>query len=84
MPDYTKVRSLLSHRVIIEYDTGATVTGYLTKCLPAEGPVQLVHIANAVVVAKDGAVLERSPDLRICPNALTGIRGDEGPRGRDL
>ena len=59
MPDYTKVRSLLSHRVCIEYDTGATVTGYLTKCLPAEGPVQLIHIANATVTAKDGSVLER-------------------------
>src|SRR5437879_306183 len=32
MPDYKKLRDMISHRVTLEYDTGAKVIGYLASC----------------------------------------------------
>ena len=84
MPDYNKLRDLLSHRVRIEYDTGASVTGYLARCLPGDGPVQLLHLARVEILGNSGAVLERRDEMSLCPNALIGVTLDEGPRGRDL
>ena len=81
MPDYSKLRELMSHRVTVEYDTGARITGYLARCLPGEGQVQLVHLTNASVYSADGAVLETHNALSVCPNGLAGVRLDEGPRG---
>ena len=34
MPNYAKLHDLISHRVTIEYDTGARVSGYLASCHP--------------------------------------------------
>jgi hypothetical protein len=42
MPNYSKLHDLVSHRVTIEYDTGARVTGYLASCQPQSGPVEFV------------------------------------------
>ena len=84
MPDYGKLRELVSHRVVIEYDTGAHIVGYLANCRPGDGPVQLVRLSRAEVRDASGAVLERHESLSICPNVLTGFRLEEGPAGRDL
>ncbi len=42
MPNYLKLHDLISHRVTIEYDTGARVSGYLASCQPSSGPVEFV------------------------------------------
>jgi small nuclear ribonucleoprotein (snRNP)-like protein len=84
MPNYSKLHDLVSHRVTIEYDTGARVTGYLASCQPSSGPVEFVVLTDAKLIDSRGKVQRELTDLTLCPNVLTSIALDEGPRGRDL
>ena len=83
MPHYDKLRQMVSHRVTFEFDTGAKVTGYLSGCKPAQGQVQLVTMSRVDVLDATGRVLEHHEEFSLVPNALTGVRLTEGPRGRD-
>jgi len=84
MPDYSKLRDLVSHRVVIEYDTGARIIGYLAACRPSDGPVQLVRLSRASLQDADGNVMETHDNLSIVPNVVTGVSLQEGPSGRDI
>jgi len=84
MPNYSKLHDLVSHRVTIEYDTGARVTGYLASCQPSSGPVEFVTLSDAKMIDSRGRLLRDCPELTLCPNVLTSIALDEGPRGRDV
>jgi hypothetical protein len=84
MPDYAKLRDLVSHRDAFEFDSGARVTGYITACKPPEGPVQLVNLSRAELTDATGKVLESHATMSLVPNVLTGVRIAEGPSGRDL
>jgi small nuclear ribonucleoprotein (snRNP)-like protein len=84
MPNYAKLHDLISHRVSIEYDTGARVTGYLASCQPSSGPVEFVVLSDAKLIDSQCRVLRETGELTMCPNMLTSIAIDEGPRGRDL
>jgi hypothetical protein len=84
MPDYSKLEELMSHRVRIDYDTGARIVGYLASCKPAGGgQVQFVTIAKAELVLSDGTVAEQFDELTVPANVMVAFRRDEGPRGRD-
>ena len=65
-------------------DTGARVTGYLASCQPSSGPVEFVVLQEAKLIDSRGRVLRETGELTMCPNVLTSIALDEGPRGRDL
>jgi hypothetical protein len=82
MPDYSKIRDMISHRVVIEYDTGARIVGYLSNCRPNEGQVQLVSLSRAQLQDAAGNVLETHDTLSVCPNVVTGFKLEEGPSGR--
>ena len=84
MPNYSKLHDLISHRVTIEYDTGARVTGYLASCQPGDGPVEFVVLSDAKLIDSRGKVVRETDELALCPNVLTSIALDEGPRGRDV
>lgn len=84
MPNYSKLHDLISHRVSIEYDTGARVTGYLASCQPTSGPVEFVVLSEAKLYDSGGRLVREAGELTMCPNLLTSIALDEGPRGRDL
>ncbi len=84
MPDYSKLHELVSHRVVLEYDTGARIVGYLAHCLPGSGNVQLVRLQHASVYDAGGKELEKYEELAVCPNVLTGLRKEEGPTGRTV
>jgi hypothetical protein len=84
MPNYSKLHDLVSHRVTIEYDTGARITGYLASCQPNQGNVEFVVLSEARLIDSQGRVVREASELTLCPNALTSIALDEGPRGRDL
>lgn len=84
MPNYSKLHDLISHRVTIEYDTGARITGYLGACQPANGPVEFITLSEAKMMTSDGRVMRELGELTFCPNVVTSIALDEGPRGRDL
>lgn len=84
MPDYEKLRQMVSHRVAFEYDTGAKVVGYLARCMPPSGPVQLVVMTKVDVLDATGKVLEHHEEFSLVPNALSAVRIAEGPRGRDV
>lgn len=84
MPNYSKLHDLVSHRVTIEYDTGARITGYLASCQPSSGPVEFIVLQDAKLIDSRGRVLREPPELTICANIMTSIALDEGPRGRDL
>lgn len=84
MPNYSKLHDLMSHRVMIEYDTGAKVSGYLASCQPTSGPVEFVVLSDAKLIDSRGRVVREAKELTLCPNVLTSIALDEGPRGRDV
>jgi hypothetical protein len=83
MPDYARLRELVSHRVCIEYDTGARIVGYVAQVRPSTGPVQFLVLSRAELRDSNGALLETHDTLSICPNVPTGFRLEEGPAGRD-
>lgn len=84
MPNYSKLHDLISHRVTIEYDTGARITGYLASCQPSSGPVEFAVLSEAKLIDSKGRILREQGELTVCPNLVTSIVLDEGPRGRDL
>ena len=84
MPNYSKLHDLISHRVTIEYDTGARVTGYLASCQPASGAVEFVVLSEAKLIDSRGRVLREVGELTMCPNVVTSIALNEGPSGRDV
>jgi len=84
MPNYQKLHDLISHRVVIEYDTGARVSGYVASCQPSSGPVEFVVLSDAKLFDSKGRVVREAKELTVCPNVLTSIALDEGPRGRDV
>ncbi|WP_428268507.1 hypothetical protein [Haliangium sp.] len=83
MPDYSKIHELVSHRVNIEYDSGARIVGYLASCQPGTGAVQFIKLTSAELFDSAGRRVQQAEEITICPNVLTGIHIDEGPRGRD-
>jgi hypothetical protein len=84
MPDYAKLRELVSHRISIEFDTGARIVGYLAQCRPASGQVQLLTLSRAELRDAAGNLLETHDSLSVCPNVPTSFALQEGPSGRDL
>jgi hypothetical protein len=84
MPNYLKLHDLTSHRVTIEYDTGARITGYLASCQPPDKPVEFAVLSEAKLIDSSGRIVREVGELTVCPNVVTSIALDEGPRGRDL
>jgi hypothetical protein len=82
MPDYSKLHELVSHRVSIEYDTGARIVGYLASCQPSQGQVQFAKLTSAELIDATGKVVQKEKELVVCPNMVTGFRLEEGPSGR--
>ena len=72
----------MSRRIVIEYDTGAKITGYLARCQPNAGQVQLIRLSKASLLDAEGNHLEEHEEMTIVPNVMTGIRIEEGPQGR--
>ena len=83
MLDYAGLRTLVSHRVRFDYDSGARIVGTLVRCNPASGPVQLVVLGKAAIYDAAGRILEHHDELTLVPNVLVGVRLAEGPRERD-
>ena len=79
MPDYKKLRDMVSHRVTFEYDTGARIVGYLAACKPSTGPVQLALVSRADILDAGGKVLEHHAELSVVPNLLASFKVTEGP-----
>jgi hypothetical protein len=82
MPDYAKLRELVSHRIRIDYDTGARIVGYVAQVRPAVGQVELLLLSRAEIYGSDGALYEQHEQMSICPNVPSAFRLDEGPVGR--
>jgi len=79
MPNYAKIRDMISHRIVIEYDTGARIVGYLSNCRPNQGEVQLITLSRARVEDSEGNVIENNDSMSLCPNMVTGVALEEGP-----
>lgn len=79
MPDYKKLRDMVSHRITLEYDTGAKVVGYVASCAPASGPVQMVVLSKVQVLDSTSTVLAKYDELPLVPNNLIDFRITEGP-----
>ena len=76
MPDYSKIHDLVSHRIALQYDTGARVVGMLASCLPAAGPVEFVVIHNAKLFGSKGQLVGERDELTLSPNAIAGVALD--------
>jgi hypothetical protein len=83
MPDYGKLREYVSHRITIEYDTGAKIVGYVSACKQAAGPVQIMNMTRVEILDSTGRKLEEHATFSFVPNALVGFRITEGPSGRE-
>jgi recombinational DNA repair protein RecT len=81
MPDYSKLRNMVSHRVSFDYDSGARIVGYLAACKPADGPVQCVVMTKVDILDAKGQLLEHHPEFSFVPNVLVSFRVTEGPGG---
>lgn len=84
MPNYSKIRDMVSHRIVIEYDTGARIVGYVSNCRPNDGDVQMVNLSQVSIEDADGNVMETHESLSVCPNVVTRVELQEGPSGRAL
>jgi hypothetical protein len=81
MPDYGKLRNMVSHRVSFDYDSGARIVGYLAACKPATGAVQCVVMSKVDILDAGGQVLEHHEEFSFVPNVLVAFRVTEGPGG---
>jgi hypothetical protein len=79
MPDYKKIRDMVSHRVTLEYDTGAKIVGYLASVSPTEGPVQYAVLSKVQVLDAASKVVARFDELPVVPNNLIAVKVTEGP-----
>ncbi len=79
MPDYKKIRDMVSHRVTFEYDTGAKVIGYVAACAPTSGPVHYAVLSKVQILDASNNVVAKFDELPIVPNNLVGFRITEGP-----
>ena len=79
MPDYKKIRDMVSHRVTLEYDTGAKIVGYLASVAPTQGPVQFAVLSKVQVLDSANNVVARYEELPVIPNNLIGLKVTEGP-----
>ena len=79
MPDYGKLRDLISHRVTFDFDTGARIVGYVAACKPQSGVVQVVILTRADILDANGRLLEHHEQLSVVPNLLVSYRLTEGP-----
>jgi len=78
MPDYKKLRDMVSHRVTFDYDTGAKIVGYVASCTPAAGPVQFLVLSKVQVIESSGKVIAKYDELPMVPNNLIGFKITEG------
>jgi hypothetical protein len=79
MPDYKKIRDMVSHRVTLEYDTGAKIIGYLASVAPTQGPVMYAVLSKVQVLDASNNVVGRFEELPVVPNNLIGLKVTEGP-----
>lgn len=79
MPDYKKIRDMVSHRVTFEYDTGAKIIGYVASVAPTQGPVQYAVLSKVQVLDSTSKVVARFEELPVVPNNLVGVKVTEGP-----
>jgi hypothetical protein len=79
MPDYKKLRDMVSHRVTFEYDTGAKIVGYVGSVAPPSGPVQWVVLSKVQLLDSGNNLLARYDELPMVPNNLIGFKVTEGP-----
>jgi hypothetical protein len=79
MPDYKKIRDMVSHRVTLEYDTGAKIIGYVASVAPTQGPVQYAVLSKVQVLDSANKVVARFEELPVVPNNLVGVKVTEGP-----
>jgi hypothetical protein len=68
MPDYKKIRDMVSHRVTIEYDTGARIVGTIASVAPPQGPVQFALLSRAHVLDPSNKMIARYDELPVVPN----------------
>jgi hypothetical protein len=81
MPDYGKLRNMVSHRLCFDFDTGARIVGYLAACKPEAGPVECVVLQKVEILDHQGRVLEHHDEFSLVPNVMVGFRIAEGPGG---
>ncbi len=79
MPDYKKIRDMVSHRVTLEYDTGAKIVGNVAACAPPQGPVQYTVLSKVQILDSSNNVVARFEELPIVPNNLVSVKVTEGP-----
>lgn len=79
MPDYASIRDMVSHRVTLEFDSGAKIVGYVASCAPAEGPVEYAVLSKAQVLDSKNRVVARFAELPVVPNSLVSFAVTEGP-----
>ena len=79
MPDYKRIRDMVSHRVTLEYDTGAKIVGYVASVAPTQGPVQYAVLSKVQILDSTDKVVARFEELPVVPNNLVGVKITEGP-----
>jgi hypothetical protein len=71
------LRAASGHRVALAYDGGARITGCVLSCRPTRGPVDIVSLADAEVIASDAVPLERHERLVVAVASLVQVDLEE-------
>lgn len=79
MPVNDKLRDLVSHRVTFEYENGASISGYVAACRPAQGEVLLMTLTRVQITDGGGNIVEQHREMTVVPQVLVGYRLTEGP-----
>ena len=74
MADYAMIRALVGRRVVLRYDSGASIVGVLLELRPAVGIPQMAILKDADIVDNGGTTLGHHDQLSVVPNSLTGIQ----------
>lgn len=84
MHNNDRLRDMVSHRVVLNYEDGTSVRGYIAACRPAEGPVHVVVLSRAEIISGSGQLIQQDRELVVIPSVLVDFRIAEGPSAQSF
>ncbi|HLU66250.1 MAG TPA: hypothetical protein VKZ63_08230 [Kofleriaceae bacterium] len=85
-PDHRSamLRASTGCRVVLEYETGARISGIVTALRPTRGSVDFVVLADAEILDNHGLTLEQHDRLVVCVAPLVRFGLEERAAGREI
>ena len=82
--DESLVVNAVTKRRAGKYGDSKNAGALREETVERSGPVEFVTLQDAKMFDSRGKVCWEQQEITVCPNVLTQIALDEGPRGRDI